>query len=465
MLIIDIIVIALYFLVLILISVKAGKSKTSETDKLTGGRGFGLWTAAIGRTANMAGGPATMGNASYGFNSGINGIWFALSNILSMWLSAPFASRIYNTMKQGNIYTIGSYIGHRFGKFPQVFAGFTNFLAYLGFVASNLLATGTVLHIILRIEFVPAIVISMIITTLYTSIGGLKSVYLVNIFQVAIMIIGFTLILMPLSLHSVGGISNLIAQLPESHIKLDFSTILVVFSTIILPTAVTGFTTQAGFIAISSSKNVNIGWKSTILAGIIYSCIVFPILIVGATGKISMPNANSQSILTEIITEKLPIGLIGLLTAAIISATMSTAASCTMNAITCMKIDVIEAINPKITENKYFKSSLMIVAINLLALMLVLISPSIIKLLLVGYSLASGGLLIPVFATMLWKRATPKGINCSMIIGGLSFVLSQFVLSVKTPLLISLPLSLLALVVFSLLEKPQEEEIIKEYFE
>ena len=96
--ILDIGIIIGYFILLIVISGVVSKQVKSNKDALAGGDGFGIFTAAVGRTANMAGGPATVGNTTYGFTQGLSGSWFAIANILAMWVSAPFAPRIYRSM-------------------------------------------------------------------------------------------------------------------------------------------------------------------------------------------------------------------------------------------------------------------------------------------------------------------------------------------------------------------------------
>ncbi|MHA6585828.1 sodium:solute symporter family protein [Aerococcus mictus] len=464
----DIIVLILYFVSILYLSVLASKKKLSNKETLTGGDGFGLWTAAVGRTANMAGGPATMGNATYGYKLGFGGIWFAVANILSMWLSAPFARRIYKTMKLTDSFTIGGYIGNRFGSFSQIFAGGTNALAYLGFVASNILATGTVLHSMLDIDYIFAVVISAIITVLYTMSGGIKSVYAVNVIQVLIMVIGFFVILFPSSLNSVGGINEMVSSLPSEHTDLMNQGLFTVIWGIIIPTAVTGFTTQAGYISVFSSKDMQTSWKSTLLSGVIYSFIVFPIILTGIAGYLLFPGQDPSSILTFMISKLLPRGLIGFLVASIISATMSTAASCSLNAITCLKVDVLDVLfKDSKFHSKILNTRLLIVLINVIALVLALVFPSVIKLLLIGYSLASGGLLIPVFATMLWRRATKLGVILSMLCGGISFCLLEFnfISTDIPPLMLSLILSAFALIIGSYTTKPQSQEILENYFD
>lgn len=462
----DILVLLGYFVLLVVIGAHASRGVTSNEDALAGGRSFGILTAAVGRTANMAGGPATVGNTTYGFEQGIGGSWFAISNIISMWIAAPLAPRMYRVMQRGNLITIGDFIGYRFGRFPKVFAGITNFLAYTGFVAANIIATGTVIHIILGWNIAATMIGTAIIVILYTMAGGLKSVFQTNILQVGIMILGFFAILMPISIKSVGGWSELLTSLPDSYLKLGSMGVGTIIGTILIPTALTGFTTQAGYVSIASSKDISVSWKSTLVSGIFYAFIALPVIVVGMVAFVLFPGAEPQQILAYTITELLPNGLVGILLAAVISATMSTASSCMLNAVACFSQDVLGAFKQEeISEEKSLKRTrLLIILIGVIALVFAVLLPDVIQLLLIGYSLAAGGLLVPVFATMFWKRATSKGIIASMLSGGISYlVLSRLV--TWPPLFLSIPLSLLALVLVSLIDQAQDPKDYAAYFE
>lgn len=463
----DILMIVAYFVLLVIIGTIESRKVTSNKDALAGGDGFGVITAGVGRTANMAGGPATVGNTTYGFQSGLGGSWFAISNIIGMWAAAPFAPRMFRAMKRGNSITIGGYIGRRFGKFTQVFAGVTNFLAYTGFVASNILATGTVLNLILGWDFTTSMIITAIIVTLYTLSGGLKSVFQINILQVAIMIIGFSGILAPASINAVGGWSELMSSVPEAFLDFGAMGWGTIIGTILIPTALTGFTTQAGYIGVASSKDLKTSWKSTLLGGFLYIFIAIPVIFVGMAAFSLFPEANAQQVLATTIVEILPTGLIGVLVAAVISATMSTAASCTLNAVTCFSKDVLEPIREKKLndEDDLKLTRILIVVISLIATVFAILLPSVIKLLLIGYSLAAGGLLVPAFATMFWKRATTPGIIAAMLGGGISFLILETMGVTWPPLFVSIPLSLVLVVVVSLMTKPQELSQYAPYFE
>lgn len=466
--ILDIAIIIGYFVLLMVISANASKNVTGGKDALAGGEGFGIITAGVGRTANMAGGPATVGNTTYGFTSGLAGSWFAISNVLSMWIAAPFAPRIYRAMKRAGVISIGGFLGHRFGKFTRIFAGLTNALAYTGFVASNILATGTVLYIILGWNFKTSMLATAAIVIFYTLSGGLKSVFKINVLQIAIMIIGFSFIMLPSSIGTAGGWEVIRTTVPESFLKLSGLGWATIIGTILIPTALTGFTTQAGFISVVSAKNLDTSWKATILGGIFYIFIAVPVIFVGMAAYKIMPNADAQNVLMRMVLETLPTGLIGILVAAIISATMSTAAACTLNAVTCFQKDVLEplgnAAKDDVSELK--RTRFMILVAGIIATIFAVLLPDLIELILIGYSLAAGGLLVPVFATMFWKRATSQGVIASMLGGGISFLVLKSFLQVSwPPLFLSIPLSLILLVIVSLLTEKQDPEKYAPYFE
>lgn len=257
-------------------------------------------------------------------------------------------------------------------------------------------------------------------------------------------------------------------SVPEAFLNLSTLGWGVIIGTIIIPTTLTGFTTQAGYIGIASSKNLEVSWKSTLLGGMLYIFIAIPVIFVGMAAFVLFPDASSQNILAKMIMEILATGLIGVLVAAVISATMSTAASCALNAVTCFSKDVLEPIKEiQLDEKEGLKlTRVLIVVISLIATLLAVLLPNVIKLLLMGYSLAAGGLLVPVFATMFWKRATTPGVIAAMLGGGISYLLLNSLFKVTyPPLFVSLPLSLVLIVLVSLMTEKEDLEKYAPYFE
>lgn len=466
MAILDILIVLAYLAILLIIGVVVSRGVKTNEDAVVGGKSFGVITAAVGKTANLAGGPAVVGGAGYGYDFGFGGSWFGIANILSSWVSAPFAGRIWKAMHRGDLVSIGGYMGHRFGKFAHVFSGITNGLAYTGFVAAQIVATGKILNVLLGWDFTFSMIFTTFVVMGYTMLGGLKAVVYTDYVQLTVMIGGLFFILMPLAIKENGGWDALMMAVPAEFHNWGSMGWATIIGTVLIPTALAGFTMQASYAYIGASKNLKTSWTSALLSGVLYAIIAAAVIVIGMATRVLYPGVDSQQALAHIITNMLPHGLIGLLLAAVLSATMSTAATCSISAATNIGIDVIAPIRGKAlsSEAQLKVTRILIMAVTLVALSFALFYPQIIGLLLMGYSLGAGGLLIPIFATMFWKRATTPGVIASMLTGGISYlVLSKMV--TWPPLFVSIPVSLLFLVVVSLMTPPQDPEKYEIYFD
>lgn len=451
---------------LIAIGVVVSRSVKTNVDAVAGGKSFGVWAAAVGKTANLAGGPTVVGGTGYGYSYGFGGSWVGISSMLSSWISAPFAVRIWKAMTRGHLVSIGGYLGYRFGKFARVFSGLTNALAYTGFVAAQIVATGKILHVLLGWSLNTAMIVTTGIVIFYTILGGLKAVVYTDFLQLGIMLGGFFAVLMPMSISTIGGWGDLMAKVPEIYHNWGSMGWGHIIGSILIPTALAGFTMQASYAFIGSAKSMQVSWTSSILSGVLYGLLYAAVIIIGMAAFLLYPGIDNQDALGKIILELLPHGLIGLLLAAVLSATMSTAATCSLSAATNFGEDVIKPL----FEETYSKQDplkmtrILIGIVGIVALAFSIVYPQIIGLLLMGYSLGAGGLLVPVFAAMFWKRANTPGCIAAMLGGGISYlVLSNIV--TWPPLFASIPISLVLLVVVSLMTPAPPKNMYDIYFD
>lgn len=465
--ILDIAIIIVYFAALIVIGAIVSKSVKTNEDSVVAGRSFGSVSAAVGKTANQAGGPAILGGTAYGYTFGVAGGWFGISNILAMWLTAPFAPRIWSAMHRADLVSIGGYLGYRFGMFARVFSGFLNALAYSGFVAAQIVATGTILHVLLGWGLTTGMIVTTLIVIAYTMLGGLKAVVYTDYMQLGIMMIGLFFVMVPISVHAVGGFHSMMSQVPAAFTQMGSMGWFTVIGTIIIPTALAGFTMQAGYSYIGACKNLQTTWKSSLLAGVFYGILAVAVIIIGMATYLLYPGlTDSQNALPTIVSNLLPSGLVGLLLAAVLSATMSTASTCSICAATCIGTDIIRPLlKHKVDDKNMLKlTRILIVLVAVLALSFAVLYPQIVGLLLMGYSFGAGGLMIPVFSAMFWKRATTAGCVASMLGGGISYLLlSNYV---TWPALFgSVPIGLVLMIGVSLLTKKPAPSQYDIYFD
>ena len=175
--------------------------------------------------------------------------------------------------------------------------------------------------------------------------------------------------------------------------------------------------------------------------------------------------ASGNDALPTMVMNLLPHGVIGLLFAACIAATMSTSDTCLLCSATCFTNIYKEFIKKDATDQEVLKvSRISMMVIGLGVLCIAMFNQDIISLITMGYALGVGGLLVPFFACYFSKRATSAGCLASMLVGGISYLVLNTMVT-WPPLFVSLPASAVAMIVVSLLTPAPKPECYDLYFD
>lgn len=462
----DILIVIVYLVALVVIGLVAGRGVKTTEDQVVAGRSFNAFTAAVGKAANLAGGSTSVGGASYGYNFGVGGSWYGLSNLITSFLAAPFCKRIWKAMKRGHFVSIGEYMGYRFGRPANFIANLLNMFAYMGFVASQVVATGTICNALLGWDMNVAIVITTIVVILYTCTGGLKAVVYTDYMQLFVLYLGMICVLLPVSVHAVGGFGALGAALPAAFLNMGNMGWFKIIGVIVVPTVLNTVTMQAFYGYLASCKDEKAAWKSSILAGILYIFPAIAVVIIGMCAVVLAPGlASGNSALPQMVLTLMPTGLVGLLFGACIAATMSTSDTCLLSSATCFT-NIYKGFIKKDADDKQLLkvSRLAMAGIGVVVLLISMFNRDIISLITYGYALGVGGLLVPFFACYFSKRATSAGCIASMVVGGATYVLLSNIVTWPA-LFASLPASLVAMVVVSLCTKAPDPKCYDLYFD
>lgn len=469
MTILDVVIIILYLVVLVLIGVAVSKNVKSYEDSVVAGRSFGGLLAGVGKAANLAGGSTSVGGTGYGFTYGISGSWFGIANIGVGFVMLPFVKRLWNAMHRGGFTTIGDYIGYRFGKEAKLISGFLNCIAYTGFVASQVVATGTIVSVLLGWDIVFAMVITTVVVIGYSILGGLKAVVYTDCLQMAILYIGMVFILMPKSVGEVGGFTELMNRVPAAFTDIGAMGWFTIIGVLLIPTLAAPFTMQASYSYTASCRDVKAAFSSQLWCSLLYALPAFAVIFIGMCGYLLYPEmTNSNDVLPTMILELLPTGLIGILLAAILSATMSTSSTCLICATNCFVTDVWgELVKKELNQKQQLAMTRTVMGvIGVCTLIISIFYPNIIELIVLGYAIGAGGLLVPAMAAMFSKRATKAGCLASMILGGGLYVFVQLTgISGYPPIFFAAPASLAAMLVVSAMTKKPDPSCYDVYFD
>ena len=319
------IIVAAYLIGMLLVGFIVGKLKIKDSsDYMLAGRRMGLFMVAFSLSANNIGGGSTTGLAQKAYGEwGMSAIWYVLTASIAMIPLAYFAPKIRKTMAV----TIPEVVGRRFGKTSSTLTAVLSILSLFCLTSSQIAASGTVVASLTGIPTNVALLIAGAVVILYTTFGGMIADQISDLVQFGIILIGLA-VATPIVIHGCGGWDAISAALPPAHLsftKIGWVTIIGYifnyFCTFLAgPEMVSRFET-------AKSKKVakEAAWLSAVLMA---AMSIFPTLL-GLAALATMPELadGGKNAMMAVTSAHAPGAIVGIISAAIICATMSSADS------------------------------------------------------------------------------------------------------------------------------------------
>ncbi len=423
----DNIIILLYFVVVIAIGFYfSRREKTTAEDYFLANRNMGWLVIGFSIFATNISSEHLVGLASSGAERGIavgHFEWLAIIFVIMLgWVFAPI-------FLKSKINTIPELIGQKFGNSARkIFSGISIFTYIFTKIGITLLAGGILLQEILGWNFVTSTVILLLITGIYTIIGGLRSVMYTQIFQAVLFLLGGFLVLF-FGIDAVGGFSALVQDVPVGHWEIfkpmsdpDFPWLGIMIGAPILA-AWYWWADQYIVQRILSARNITEAKKGTILGA---SLKVLPFLLFILPGMVAI-QLNSTITANEAYASLFhsnifPVGVKGIIVAGFFAALMSSLASAFNSTATLIAYDFVKGDNPETNDEQ------LVLVGRLSTIFLVIGSIMFIPLL----SWFSNGMYVnlqsmqayispPIVVIFLmglfWKRATSKAVVWTLIVG------------------------------------------------
>lgn len=427
----DFLVVIIYFLSLISIGyyiMKQSKDGSENESFLAADRSMGLIRTTGSAAATDLGGGFSIAMGGLGFSMGISGSWLigvsGLSAMLAGLLLAPKLKR-WSDKVQG--LTTGDLFESRFDRKTGFVAAILVGIAWWTFVGGQVIAGAKLVSGTIGLDVTTTIIIAGAIILAYTSMGGLKAVITLDVYQLVVLLVGVIFILLPIGLSKVGGPSALFEQLranPETAGLTSWGAVgwktAVGWFLSIFPA---WFISIATFQRVIAAKDVKTAKWGIFLTGMPIEWPIFAIgmTLVGLLAHLLVPNIGDAELATPtMIVTILPVGLSGLVVAAYMAAVLSTADSCLMGSVAIFTNDIYrKRINPGATDKELMRANrLAVLVLGALAIGLAYKIPKVITLVMYAYTFGAGGLFFPMLALLFWKRATSAGAFWSILLGG-----------------------------------------------
>ena len=327
--IIPLIIVLAYLVGMLVVGFIVGKLKIKNSkDYMVAGRRMGLFMVAFSLSANNIGGGCTTGLAQKAFgNWGLSACWYVLAASVAMIPLAFFAPKIRKTMAV----TIPEVVGRRFGKVSSIFTSILSVLSLFCLTSSQIAASGSVINALIpSIPLNVCLIFAGIVIILYTTFGGMIADQISDLVQFIIILVGLA-IATPIVLKCAGGWEAISAKLPAA--KLSFTEIgwasIIGYIFNYFCTFLAGPEMVSRF---ETAKDEKTARNASLLSAVLMAAMsIFPTLL-GLSAfalKDQLPAlAENGSNAMMVVTGQFAPGIVtGLISAAIICATMSSADS------------------------------------------------------------------------------------------------------------------------------------------
>jgi SSS family solute:Na+ symporter len=398
--------------------------KTS-TDFLLAGRRLGVFFVAASLAANNVGGGSTTGVAARAFSGwGLSAGWYVLAASIGVIPLAYFAPKIRRTFA----HTIPEVIRTRFGHAAGTSTAVLNIVSLFCLTASQILASGTVVSTLTGMPLNVAIFISAVIILCYTVLGGLMADAISDFIQLFVIFFGL-LITMFFVVKGIGGWGVLAEKLPAKTISFTGVGAVTIISLMInyFCTFLSGPEMISRFYSAKDEKAArDSAWLSAIFMGLL-AFIPAVIGLVALAMNPELDGGKGTSALIWATSNYAPSIIVGLVAAAIISATMSSADSNLLCASTMFVKDIYQQyIDPKVDDKKIITiTRISNVVVGVVGMCVALFRINLVTLNLFAFALRSSGPFAAYGLGLVWKDATRHAGLVSIICGSIAAVLWQ----------------------------------------
>jgi len=353
----DLLVIAAYFLLLAGIGYWAAKrEKNVSADYFLASRDVGWFAVGASLFASNIGSEHLVGLAGTGAASGLavgHFEWLACLILLLLgWLFVPF-------YLLSGVYTMPEFLERRFNPTARSYFTWVSIIGYvLTKISVTLYAGGIVVRALTGWSVWTSAVVLIVITGVYTVMGGLRAVIYTEVMQAVVLIIG-SAVLAVIGLQAVGGWSGLEARVPADFFSMwkpinhpDFPWTGIVFGAPIL--GVWYWCTDQHIVQrVLAARNVKEARTGTIFAGFLKILPVFIFVLPGIIAAALFSDVRGGAADTAyptLVTRLMPAGFKGLVLAGMLAALMSSLASAFNSCSTLLTWDVYRKWRPDASE-------------------------------------------------------------------------------------------------------------------
>tara|TARA_B100001964_G_C14196834_1_gene583831 strand:- start:112 stop:1524 length:1413 start_codon:yes stop_codon:yes gene_type:complete len=334
------ITIILYNILLIAIGFWAKKRTNNQDDFYLGGRGLGPWVTALSASASSSSAWSLLGVSGAAYVWGLSAIWLLPGVLVGYFVSWTWiAPRLMEISQKTGAVTLPELLFSDFNERERIILlRLTTIIitsSLIVYVAAQFQGAGTAFSSALGISQEWSIIIGALVILIYTFIGGFWAVSLTDSIQAVFMIVVALILPLFFMVMMIGGFDDLIFSIKAigtvaegrlTGVHTGFMGLGFIIGTISIgfaypgqPFVVNRFMAARDINVIRRGRIIAIGWATVIFGGMI---------LLGLCAKVAYSTvADPESVLFFVSQRLFGPVFAGIITAAVLSAIMSTADS------------------------------------------------------------------------------------------------------------------------------------------
>ncbi len=276
-----------YFAFITIISLLTKKvASRSAADYLVAGRNLGTIACAVVVASEWLGGMSTIGVSESAFKSGtLQPILYNISTAIGMVIIGFTVARHY---RQNNVHTVSEMLENLFGRRARAISAIAFLFAYIVLAFVQLQTASSVISAMFGTPWLYSVIISSVVITIYTYIGGMHALAITGIIHVVVMFGGIGIAAW-IGVADVGGFSALkeimISQGSPENLYNPFSGGLSYAWSLILGGVLGGMAGQASIQPIFAARTASIARKAAIVSAFIIAPFGIMVAVLGLVAK------------------------------------------------------------------------------------------------------------------------------------------------------------------------------------
>ena len=419
-----------FIALMMIVGVIVSKKINEADDFFLGGRNVPAFLIVATLLASEVGGGVMLGSVGPAYQFGFGACWYVMPVAVGLVLFGLFLEKkLKRDADQHGYVSMFDWLAGRYDDYKPLKAigGFVMLVGFIGALASQFVAMGTAPQSVMGTDKTMDIILGDIAIVVYASMGGLLSVMWTDLLQAGVFVFGMVVLLpMLLAQPEVGGFAGLFANAPEHFFDVMNVQTPTWRTTTLVTMTIAPFVRQYYYQRMFASKNEKIAQRSVFAQAILIVIVTIWTCLVGmCVFMINPALENPESAMPWVLP-----AVAAIVMGAICATVMSTADTFLNAGSLTFVMDILKNVK---TEEMSQEKSLKVArnssfAIGAVALVIAVMSSSVVSALMNAWAILGGGLFVPMVVSYFYKPSTKEGVMAAMFSGLVTTLLFTIVI-------------------------------------